>query len=106
MLISAGYICRMEVNEALVTKLAHLSRLEFNKEEKIAITDDLRKMISFVEKLGELDLEGVEPLIHISEEVNVFRTDTIEGELDKVAALKNSPVPDTSFFKVPKVMRK
>ena len=69
----------MEVNEALIDKLAKLARLEFNPEEKIAIRDDLQRMIGFVEKLNELDLSGVEPLLHIGTEVNVLREDEIKG---------------------------
>ena len=49
----------MEVNDALVDKLAHLARLKFNDTEKAAIRNDLQKMIRFVDKLNELDTTGV-----------------------------------------------
>ncbi|HVZ95866.1 MAG TPA: Asp-tRNA(Asn)/Glu-tRNA(Gln) amidotransferase subunit GatC, partial [Chitinophagaceae bacterium] len=45
-----AYICRMEVNDELIDKLAHLARLEFNAEEKEEIKEDLRKMIGFIDK--------------------------------------------------------
>ena len=69
----------MEVNEALVDKLANLARLKFNDAEKEAIKNDLQKMIQFVEKLNELDTTGVEPLLHMSSNVNVLRADEIKG---------------------------
>ena len=96
----------MEVNDAMIDKLAHLSRLQFNEEEKSAIKNDLQKMISFVEKLNELDLENVEPLLHMSDEVNVLREDEVKGSISREDALKNAPFHDEQFFKVPKVIKK
>ncbi len=100
------YLCFMEVNDALVDKLAHLSRLQFDETEKAAIKNDLQQMIAFVEKLNELDLEGVKPLLHISEEINVLREDEVKGSISREEALKNAPVHDEQFFKVPKVIKK
>ena len=99
-----GYICIMEVNDALIEKLAHLSRLKFNDDEKAEIKHDLQRMISFVEKLNELDLKDVEPLIHMSEEVNVLREDEVKGSVSREDGLKNAPLHDDQFFKVPKVI--
>ncbi|MBM3416688.1 MAG: Asp-tRNA(Asn)/Glu-tRNA(Gln) amidotransferase subunit GatC [Bacteroidetes bacterium] len=94
----------MEVNDALVDKLAHLARLQFNEAEKAEIKNDLQRMIAFVEKLNELNLEGVEPLLHMSEELNVLRDDAVIGSISREEALKNAPAHDTIFFKVPKVI--
>lgn len=96
----------MDVNDALVDKLAHLSRLQFNETEKAAIKNDLQQMIAFVEKLNELDLAGVEPLLHISEEINVLREDEVKGSISREDALKNAPLHDEQFFKVPKVIKR
>jgi len=63
-------------------------------------------MISFVEKLDELDLEGTEPLLHMSENVNVLREDEVKGSITREEALKNAPAHDDKFFKVPKVIKK
>lgn len=95
----------MEVNDALVDKLAHLARLQFNDAEKAEIKTDLQRMITFVEKLNELDLEGVEPMMHMSDEVNVLRDDEVKGSVPRAEALKNAPVHDEQFFKVPKVIK-
>lgn len=96
----------MEVNDQLVEKLAHLSRLQFNESEKTEIKNDLQRMIGFVEKLNELNLDGVEPLMHMSEEMNVLREDEIKGSVSREEALKNAPLHDDQFFKVPKVIKK
>lgn len=90
----------------MVDKLAHLSRLQFNESEKDEIKKDLQRMIAFVEKLNELDLTGVEPKLFMSEEVNVLREDEIKGSISREEALKNAPLHDDQFFKVPKVIKK
>ena len=95
----------MEVNDELVEKLAHLARLQFDEHEKAAIRSDLQKMIHFVEKMNELNLDGVEPLLHMSDEVNVLRDDVVEGSITRTEALKNAPAHDDQFFKVPKVIK-
>ncbi len=96
----------MEVNNTTVDKLAHLSRLQFNDTEKEEIKNDLQRMIAFVEKLNELDLEDVKPMLFMSDEVNVLREDEIKGSISRDEALKNAPLHDDQFFKVPKVIKK
>lgn len=95
----------MEVSDAMIEKLAHLARLQFREDEKQEIRTDLQRMIAFVEKLNELDLDGVEPLLHMSTEVNVLREDEAQGAVSREEALKNAPHHDEQFFKVPKVIR-
>ena len=96
----------MEVNDALIDKLAHLARLQFNTEEKEEIKNDLQRMIAFVEKLNELDVAGIEPKLHMSDEINVLREDEIKGSVSRDEALQNAPATDGIFFKVPKVIKK
>ena len=96
----------MEVNDTLVDKLANLARLQFNTTEKEGIKNDLQRMIQFVEKLNEVDTTGVEPLLHMSEQVNVLREDVIQGSISRAEGLQNAPVHDDKFFKVPKVIKK
>jgi len=96
----------MEVNDTMVDKLAHLAKLQFDDAEKQEIKNDLQRMIAFVEKLNELDLTGVEPMLHMSDEVNVLREDEIKGSIGREEALKNAPLHDDKFFKVPKVIKK
>ena len=100
------YICPMNVNDELIDKLANLARLQFNAEEKEEIKNDLQKMIGFIDKLNELDTTGVEPLLHMSDNVNVLREDEVGGMISREDALKNAPLHDGEFFKVPKVIKK
>ena len=90
----------------MVEKLAHLSRLSFNDVEKQEVRKDLQRMIAFVEKLNELDLEGVEPMLHMSEDVNILRDDEVTGSVSREEALRNAPLHDEKYFKVPKVIKK
>jgi len=96
----------MEVNDTLVEKLANLSRLKFDESQKEGIKADLQSMIQFVEKLNELDTTGVEPLLHMSDNLNILREDEIKGSIERTEGLKNAPVQDGVFFKVPKVIKK
>jgi aspartyl-tRNA(Asn)/glutamyl-tRNA(Gln) amidotransferase subunit C len=96
----------MEVNDALVDNLAKLARLQFNADEKEIIKKDLQRMIHFVDKLNELDTEGVQPLLHMTEAVNILREDVVQGSISREEGLKNAPDTDGVFFKVPKVINK
>jgi len=96
----------MEVTSEMIDRIAHLARLKFSEEEKTALRTDLERMIEFVEKLKEVDTTGVEPLLHITDAVNVLREDEVKQTISKEEALLNAPVTDGNFFKVPKVIKK
>ena len=95
----------MEVNDALIDNLANLACLEFNAEEKEEIKKDLQRMITFVEKLNELDTTDIAPILQMSTEVNVLREDIINDSISRETALKNAPSSDEFYFKVPKVFK-
>ena len=94
----------MNINDEVVEKLAILARLEFNDKEKAEIREDLGKIISFVEKINEVDLSDVEPLIYMTGEVNVMRVDEVKHDITQDDALRNAPKKDSDYFKVPKVL--
>jgi len=96
----------MEITDDLIDKVAGLARLHFDAAEKADIKKDLQRMIKFVEKLDELDTTGVEPLLHMTDNVNILRDDVVKGSLSREEGLKNAPLHDEQFFKVPKVIRK
>jgi aspartyl-tRNA(Asn)/glutamyl-tRNA(Gln) amidotransferase subunit C len=96
----------MQVTDEMIRKLAGLSRLEFREEELPQVRSDLEKMISFVDRINDLDLSGVEPLLHVTDAQDIFRDDVAEPPLSKKDALANAQVHDDHFFKVPKVFRK
>jgi aspartyl-tRNA(Asn)/glutamyl-tRNA(Gln) amidotransferase subunit C len=96
----------MEVNTALVDNLADLARLKFSEQEKAEIVVDLRRMIAFVEKLKEVDTTDTEPLLHMSDAMNVYRKDEVKGSMKKEDALANAPDAGDNYFNVPKVIKK
>ena len=71
----------MELNDALVENLCKLACLEFDEAGRQEIKKDLQKMIGFVEKLNELNLEEAEPVLYMGEEINVLREDIPEEPL-------------------------
>ena len=94
------------IDDKLVADLSRLAKLKFDDSKAEKMKSDLDKIIGFVDKLSEIDTEGVEPLIYLSEEVNVLRTDEIKHEVSQENALKNAPQKDSDYFKVPTVLKK
>ncbi|MEO6814076.1 MAG: Asp-tRNA(Asn)/Glu-tRNA(Gln) amidotransferase subunit GatC, partial [Ginsengibacter sp.] len=92
--------------DALIDKLANLSRLELKEDEKEEMKIELEKMIGFIDKLNELDTTGVKPLLHMSDNLNIFRKDEVSGQISKEDVFRNAPLHDDNFFKVPKVIKK
>jgi len=96
----------MNIDKDTVEKIAHLARLEFDEKEKAQIINDMNNMLTFVNKLNEIDTSNVEPLIYMSDEVNVLREDEMKQDITQDEALKNAPKKDSDYFKVPKVIDK
>lgn len=94
----------MKLDKATVEKLAHLSRLEFSEVEKTEMMKDMDNILGFVAKIEELDLEGQEPLVYLTQEESVLREDKAVQIITKDQALKNAPDKDTDYFRVPKIV--
>ena len=94
----------MQIDDALILRLENLARLDLSPAERTAMQGSLTNILTMVEQLNTLNTEGVEPLIYINEDVNVWREDTVNHQLDRRDALKNAPDSDGTFFKVPKVI--
>jgi aspartyl-tRNA(Asn)/glutamyl-tRNA(Gln) amidotransferase subunit C len=94
----------MEVSKSELEKIAHLARIELTENEKESMLQDFNKILKFVEKVRELDLEDEEPLVYISERVNALREDVPGKEVSQQDALKNAADHDTDYFKVPRVV--
>ena len=94
----------MKIDKPLISKLEELARLELSEAEREALRGDLNEILQMVEKLEELDLEGVEPLVYVNEAAQAPRSDRVQGELPREAALRNAPQSDGEFFLVPKVI--
>lgn len=96
----------MKIDLNTVDRLAHLARLEFDADTKGKMLDDMNRFLEFADKLNELDIADVEPLIYMTDEVNVLRKDEVQQLLSHEEALKNAPKRDSDFFRVPKVIDK
>ncbi|HOV74322.1 MAG TPA: Asp-tRNA(Asn)/Glu-tRNA(Gln) amidotransferase subunit GatC [Candidatus Hydrogenedentes bacterium] len=84
-----------------VAALAQLSPDETTKDRLIQQMNDI---LSYMDKLNELDTSGVEPTMHAMPMTNVFRDDTVCPSLDREQALKNAPKTDGEYFLVPRIL--
>lgn len=96
----------MSVDRKTVDRIAELSRLEFNEVEKIEILNDMNKMLDFVDQLSAVNTDGVEPLIYLLDEQTPLRKDEVIQTITQEQALKNAPLKDSDFIKVPKVIER
>jgi len=94
----------MKIDREALDKIAHLARLEFDEKDAEKMMQDMSNIVSWMEKLNEVDTEGVEPLTTMSHEVNAFREDKAIQELSSEEALMNAPKTDSGYFLVPKVL--
>ncbi len=94
----------MKVDKNTLEKIAHLSRLYFNKNDESKMLKSLNDIIGWVDKLSEVDTSEVEPLTHMTDETNVFRNDENPKNLDREEGLKNAPQQNGEYFKVPRVL--
>lgn len=94
----------MKIDESTLSKIAHLSRLEVNEKDALNIIADLNAIVAWVDKLNELDTEGVEPLATMSQEINSLREDRVGQHLLREDGLNVAPENDGTYFTVPKVI--
>ncbi len=99
----AGSIC-MKITKQAVEHVAKLGRLELSDQEKVNLTDQLSNILTYVEKLNELDTKGVEPTSHVLDINNVMRDD-VPGEcLSQEQALSNAPDKAAGHYRVPLII--
>ncbi len=94
----------MVLREEKVKELAAWARLELSPEETTRFTRQINDLLSYVEKIKEVPVEGVEPTIHILPLNNVFREDQVRPSLDKELVLANAPQQERGFFRVPRIL--
>jgi len=87
-----------------VAYVAELARLELSEAEKSTFQGQLETIVSYVEKIGELDLAGIEPTMHGQALVNVFREDVVMPSMDRERFLANAPERNGAEFKLPKIV--
>jgi len=94
----------MKLDVETLKKIAHLSRLEIDEKDTEKMLKDMSNMLTFVEKLNEVNTDGVEPLTTMSHEINSLREDVAKSDLNHEQALQNAPKRDSDYFRVPKVL--
>ena len=87
-----------------VKYVAHLARLSLSPEEEQKISAQLGNILGYIEKLKEVDVNGVEPTAHAFPLVNVTRPDEIRPSLSNDDALRNAPAKANGLFIVPKIV--
>jgi len=93
-----------KIDQARVRKVASLSRLDLTDAEVEEFTGQLSAILDYVEKMNELNTDGVGPMAHCLPVYNVFREDLIKPSLGTEQTLANAPQKDGEFFKVPKIL--
>lgn len=89
------------IDREQVLHVARLSRLRLSEEELDTLTGELASVLDHVDKLAEVDIEGVEPTSHVIPLENVLRTDEPRPSLDRDVALSQAPDPHDGAFRVP-----
>ncbi|MGF1925613.1 MAG: Asp-tRNA(Asn)/Glu-tRNA(Gln) amidotransferase subunit GatC [Bacteroidia bacterium] len=96
----------MNIDQQTIYKVADLARIQIKDNEVDALTLEMNKILTFMEKLNELDTEAVKPLIYMNEQPNVWREDIAKNEISTQEGLKNSSLHDENYFFVPKIIEK
>jgi aspartyl/glutamyl-tRNA(Asn/Gln) amidotransferase, C subunit len=94
----------MKVTRETIEHVASLARLNLTEDEKESLTSKMGDIISWVDKLNELDTSGVKPMEHVIPLKNVFREDAVKKSYDREKVLANAPVKENGCFKVPKIV--
>ena len=81
-----------------------LAKLTLEPEEREAVVEKLEEILDYVEKLNELDTDGVEPLVYISDQQNVFREDVVTGADGRDALMANAPRQKEQQLQVPRTI--
>src|SRR3972149_1361542 len=93
-----------KISREQVRHVAMLARLALTPREGEAFTTDLNAILTYVEKLDELDTDAVEPMAHAVDVPAPFRDDRVRGAPTTEALLRNAPERQDDFFRVPKIV--
>ena len=94
----------MKITNEEVLHVAHLARLNLSDEELVKITGQLDTILSYVDKLSEIDTDGVVPTTHAHQAVNAFREDVTMTSLPREESLANAPEDNGEMFTVPRII--
>jgi aspartyl-tRNA(Asn)/glutamyl-tRNA(Gln) amidotransferase subunit C len=94
----------MKITREQVENVARLARLAISEREKELFTRQLGEILTYIEKLKELDTSKVDPTSHVLPIKNIFREDEVRPSLPREEILKNAPDRTGEFFRVPKII--
>jgi aspartyl-tRNA(Asn)/glutamyl-tRNA(Gln) amidotransferase subunit C len=90
------------ISDETIEYVGILAKLELSDEQKEQAKKDMGRMLDYIDKLGELDTEGVEPMSHVFPVQNVFREDVITNSDTREELLVNAPEEKDGMFMVPR----
>lgn len=91
-----------KISDETIEYVGILAKLELSEEEREQAKKDMGSMLDYIDKLNELDTEGIEPMSHVFPVNNVFRPDEVTNEDDREAMLANAPQKKEGTYMVPK----
>ena len=94
----------MPINETVILKLEKLAKLKLDQEEQAILMKDINEILKMVDKLNELDTDGVEPLVYLNLDVSPLDEDEPRDMLSQKEALSNAPKSKDGFFSVKKFL--
>ena len=94
----------MSVDAATVRRIAHLARIAVADDEVEHLRGEINSILSFVEQLSEVNVEGVEPMTSVTPMVMKKRADVVTDGNNADAVLRNAPASENNYFLVPKVV--
>lgn len=89
------------ISDETIEYVGILAKLELSDAEKEQAKADMGRMLDYIDKLGELDTDGVEPMSHVFSAENVFREDVVVNGDDRERLLSNAPQEKDGMFVVP-----
>lgn len=94
----------MKITREEIEHVAHLARLNLQEDELVKMTEQVGNILSYVDKLSELDTADVVPTTHTQKSANAFREDKVIESLPQEEAIANAPEDNGEMFKVPRII--
>lgn len=95
----------MKISHEEIQKIALLSRLSIKEDQMDAVGTQLNDILSYMDLISHVDVDGVQPTAHAVSMQNVMRDDVVRPSFTNEQALANAPEPENGYFKVPKVIQ-
>lgn len=93
-----------KISREEVRHVAQLARLELSEMEEVRMTEQMNSILSYMDKLNELDTSNIPSTTHAIQLENVFREDLVSSSIERARALGNAPQTDGTLFIVPKII--